>query len=133
LGGLVLDLLPRKRMEPVRSALTWTLGRVGARTPLYGPLNTVVPAETAAGWLTRLLDNSFGGPMEQLAVMQLARRTDDRYRDVPAEVRDRALEWLRREGAPEHFLSLVKQGGQLDSAEQGLVFGESLPKGLRIE
>jgi hypothetical protein len=27
----------------------------------------------------------------------------------------------------------VEQGGQLDSAEQGLVFGESLPKGLRIE
>lgn len=34
--------------------------------------------------------------------------------------------------APTHFVELVQDGGSLDSDEQGLVFGESLPKGLRI-
>ena len=33
--------------------MLWAIGRLGARVPLYGPLNTVVPAETAADWLTR--------------------------------------------------------------------------------
>jgi len=30
------------------------------------------------------------------------------------------------------FTKLVRDGGSLDSEEQGLVFGESLPKGLRL-
>ncbi|HUG90940.1 MAG TPA: hypothetical protein VML55_08910, partial [Planctomycetaceae bacterium] len=63
---------------------------------------------------------------------QLARRTDDRFRDVPDDVRSAAADWLAARAAPEHFIVLVREGGLLDVAEQGLVFGESLPKGLRI-
>jgi hypothetical protein len=40
--------------------------------------------------------------------------------------------WLSRRGAAAHFVALVREGGNLDTEEQGLVFGESLPKGLRI-
>ena len=29
-------------------------------------------------------------------------------------------------------MTLVQSGGSLDREEQGLVFGESLPKGLRL-
>jgi hypothetical protein len=71
-------------------------------------------------------------PMGQLAVMQLARRTDDRYRDVPEKLRRKVIRWLGDGGAPEHFVELVRDGGALDAEEQGLVFGEALPKGLRI-
>ena len=42
LGGLLLDLLPKRKMESVRPAVLWTLGRVAARVPVYGPLNVVV-------------------------------------------------------------------------------------------
>jgi hypothetical protein len=70
--------------------------------------------------------------MERLAVMQIARRTDDRYRDLATKLRDQALAWLGDQAAPAHFLELVRQGGTLDNEEQGMVFGESLPKGLRI-
>jgi hypothetical protein len=132
LGGMLLDLLPKRKIEPVRPAVTWALGRLGSRVPVYGPLNTVVPVETASAWLKKLMDAAGDDPADLLAVVLLARRTDDRYRDLPEKPRAKVLAWLEKRGAPGHFLELVRQGGQLDTEEQGLVFGESLPKGLRI-
>jgi hypothetical protein len=132
LGAMLLDLLPKRKMEPVRAALVWTIGRLGARVPLYGPLNAVVPAATAAAWLDKLLPQRMEIAECPLAVMQLARRTDDRYRDLSEKLRREAADWLASLDAPRHFVELVRNGGALDSDEQGLVFGESLPKGLRI-
>jgi hypothetical protein len=132
MGEILLDLLPKRKMETVRPAIVWALGRLGARTPLYGPLNTVVPAETAGPWLKRLIDSFGGDPAGVLAVMQIARKTDDRYRDLTQKQRDAAAAYLMKENAPQHFLTLVESGGSLDREEQGLVFGESLPKGLRL-
>ncbi len=132
LGRMMLDILPKRKVEAVRPAIAWAIGRVGARQPAYGPLNTVVPADTAAEWLRHLFEFDGAEPMIQLAVMQLARRTGDRYRDVSDKSRERALAWLERSGAPRHFLILVREGGRLEAEEEGLVFGEALPKGLRI-
>jgi hypothetical protein len=132
LGGMLLDLLPKRKVEATRPAILWALGRLGARQPVYGPLNTVVPAETAAGWLKKLMEFDYSDSMAFFAVMQIARRTGDRYRDVPEKLRARVLDWLARHEAPAHFAQLVREVGQLDVEEQGLVFGEALPKGLRI-
>jgi hypothetical protein len=132
LGNILLDLLPKRKMETVRPAIVWAVGRLGARTPLYGPLNTVVPAETAGQWLKRLIDSCGGDPVGALAVMQIARKTGDRYRDLSQKQRDAAAAYLGKENAASHFLALVQSGGSLDREEQGLVFGESLPKGLRL-
>jgi hypothetical protein len=133
LGTMLLDMLPKRKMEPVRPAMIWALGRIGARTPMYGPLNTVVPGEVASKWLLSFIGNREKSSAEaQLAVMQFARRTDDRYRDLAEKVRKEAADWLTVENAPPHFAELVKFGGSLDNDEQGLVFGESLPKGLRM-
>ncbi len=142
LGGMLLDLLPKRKMEPVRPAMIWALGRLGARVPLYGPLNAVVPADVAARWLTMLLGRKLLGgkadekieksPERQLAVMQLVRRTDDRYRDLPEKLRREAMDWLTVEHSPSHFIDLIRVAGRLDSDEEGLIFGESLPKGLQM-
>ena len=77
------------------------------------------------------MDLAGDDPAIVLAVMQMARRTGDRYRDIPAELTDKVLAWLRERDAPAHYLELVERGGKLDEEEQGRVFGESLPKGLR--
>ncbi len=132
LGAMLLDLLPKRKMETVRPAIAWAVGRLGARSLLYGPLNTVVPADELVPWLKKLMEIDLDDPMADLAVMQMARRTGDRYRDLPDKVRASAADWLSRRGAPCHFVALVREGGDLDTEEQGLVFGESLPKGLRI-
>jgi hypothetical protein len=54
------------------------------------------------------------------------------YRDLSPKQCDAAAAYLLRENAPEYFPTLVQSGGSLDREEQGLVFGESLPKGLRL-
>lgn len=132
LGNMLFDLLGKRRLQTVRPAMAWSLGRLGARVPFYGPLNTVVPVDTAADWAKRLMDLGGDEPMIRLALMQIARKTDDRYRDVPERLRTKVIDWLAGHDAPEHFVELVRSAGQLDSEEQGLVFGEALPKGLRI-
>jgi hypothetical protein len=132
LGGMLIDLLPKRRMEGSRAALAWALGRVAARSPVYGPLNGVVPADHAAKWLMKFAELEFAEPMGLLAAVQMARRTGDRYRDVPEKARRLALTWLTDRGAPQHYLTLVAEGGQLESEEQALIVGESLPRGLRV-
>jgi hypothetical protein len=132
LGSLLLDVLTKRKMEPVRPAVLWTLGRVAARVPVYGPLNVVVPAEIVADWVARLLDLSPDDTLAQWAMMQMTRRTGDRYREVSEKQRLRVVEWLKGRDAPEHFIKLVEEGGELDVAEQSQAFGEALPKGLRI-
>ena len=123
---------PKRKIEPVRPAIVWSLGRIAARGPLYGPLNAVVPPETASAWMTKLVQIAGNDRETPLGVMQIARRTDDRYRDLSDKSRQEAADYLRIADAPAHFVDLVRKAGALDTAEQTLVFGESLPKGLRV-
>jgi len=132
LGAMLLAMLPKRKMAPARSAMLWAVGRLGARAPLYGPLSAIVPSATAAEWLQTLMAMRFEEPERLLAAMQLARKTDDRYRDVPDKLRIETADWLESSGASRHFVQLVRDGGALDDEEQGLVFGETLPRGLRI-
>jgi hypothetical protein len=132
LGDMLADLLSRRKTEGIRPAIAWALGRLGARLPLYGPLNTVVPVEGAARWLRQVLKADYHAPMGQLAAMQMSRKTGDRYRDLPEDLRRNTVQWLEGNAAPAHFVTLVRDGGTLDEEEQGLVFGEALPRGLRI-
>ncbi|RIK72304.1 MAG: hypothetical protein DCC67_19470 [Planctomycetota bacterium] len=132
LGDAIVELLPKRKLQKSVPTMLWALGRVGQRAPLYGPLNTLVPAEVAARWLEAILRQSGGDAAAQLAAMQLARKTDDRHRDVEAALGRRVAEWLEQRGAPPHFIHLVRTGGALDEEERGAVFGESLPAGLRL-
>ena len=132
LAEMLLDLVPKRKMENARDALVGTLGRLGTRSPLYGPLNVVVPAETVAEWIAKLMEQHQGESVDTFAVMQMARRTGDRYRDIDEPLRGEVLQWLTDNEAAEHHVELVRAGGRLDEEEQGRILGESLPKGLRI-
>jgi hypothetical protein len=68
----------------------------------------------------------------QLAIMQMCRRTGDRFRDVPAELRARAVNALRNGQAKPALITVIEEGGPLDEESTGLVMGESLPTGLRL-
>ena len=133
IGQMVLDRLPRESAANVRDALLFALGRLGARVPMYGPLNALVPAETAQEWTARIIASGVEDEKATFAVMQLCRRTGDRYRDVADETRESAITWLRARNGSAHSQQLVREGGQLEAEEQRVVFGESLPRGLRIE
>ncbi len=133
LGGLALALMGRSREPVLREAALWALGRLGGRVPVYGPLNALVPTEAVEAWVRRLLDSAPGDPSAPFCLVQLTRRTGDRYRDVASALRPAVLAWLGARGASPRYVELVGTGGQLRDDEQRLVFGEALPRGLRIE
>ena len=132
LGDLLIEIIERPRFAPLRSAALWALGRVGARRPVYGPLNTVVSPEAATRWLNQLMNRDSSEPMLTFAVMQLARKTGDRYRDIDEGTRRHVLTILEGKSIPPQFRDLVTNVTNLESENQSLVFGETLPKGLRI-
>jgi molecular chaperone DnaK (HSP70) len=115
-----------------RAAL-WGLGRVGARVLQYGPLNLTLGAEQVAGWVEGLLARPGDEGTLKLTLVQLARRTGDRYRDLPAATREQVLEWLATHAAPAEYLRLVAEGGpDLDSETRAAILGDSLPTGLTL-
>ncbi len=132
LGGLFLDLLEKKKIQPIFSAIIWAVGRIGARIPFHGPLNTVVPSEIVGNWIERVLQTRSEATETVFAVVQLARRTNDRYRDLDEKSRRLAADFVAASGVPPHFAELIRSGGELQEGERSLAFGESLPKGLRL-
>jgi len=133
IGEMIIDFVPRRKFEAIRPALLWALGRIGARVPVYGPLNVVISSDIVDRWITKIGETAnLDDPIVQLALMQLARRTDDRYRDASESLRSQVISWLEAGGARTHFVDLVRDGGTLDGVESHLVFGETLPTGLRL-
>ena len=70
--------------------------------------------------------------MDHLAAVQMVRLTEDRYRDIDSDTRTRVAKWLESNEAAEHLIRLVEEGGSFDAEQQGRIFGESLPHGLRM-
>ena len=133
----ILQSFGRKKLETVHGPLLWTLGRIGSRTPVYATLQQVVSASRVQGWAEKLLkmDNDWiarNSGMFSLCLMQLTRRTDDRYRDVAMSLRDRVATKLTDLGSPKLHIDLVTTGGSLDQASEDSIVGESLPLGFRL-
>jgi molecular chaperone DnaK (HSP70) len=134
LGQLVLDrLLTRKSATPLIDAGLFAVGRFGARVPVYGTLDAMLDAEIAEAWADRLMAATANEERLAFALVQLTRRTSDRYRDVNERARTATIDWLRDHHAAQHLIDLVSEGGSLAAAEQQSAFGESLPRGLRLE
>ena len=66
-------------------------------------------------------------------MVQLSRKVGDRYRDFDEPQRLKIINWLERTSANPTFAKLVAEGGLFDAEQQGKIFGEALPQGLRLE
>jgi hypothetical protein len=109
----------------------WALGRVGARVPLYGSIHRTVDPAKASEWLELLLDahaRSVEGA--SFAIVQLARMSGDRLRDIEDSLRLRALEVLRASSAPESWQRLLLEVVTMETVDQARAFGDTLPAGL---
>jgi hypothetical protein len=130
LGRLLLKKI-RKKMRPQE---LWTLGRLGARVPLYGPLDRVVPKGEASAWVAKLL--SLDLPAREAmahALVQLARQTGDRERDLPEKDRKQVAEWLGQLPQPDRLRELLSNPESTwEAQEQAWVFGDTLPTGLTL-
>ena len=125
-------LLVRIRKDPDDAICLWSLGRLGARIPLYGPLHSVVAAETAGEWLKALLGLPLFTAATQSAIVLLARRTDDRSRDVNDTLREHAIAHLITLGAADDTIQLLSRYVPPERADAVRSFGESLPSGLQV-
>jgi molecular chaperone DnaK (HSP70) len=129
-GGWLLERL-RKPKENVQT--WWAVGRLGAREPFYGSAHNVVPAGVAAQWLERLLTIDWKKVQPAaFAATLIARMSGDRERDIDATLRTRVTAKLLSAKAPSAWCTMVREVVELDEAEERLVFGESLPPGLKL-
>ncbi|PRY01191.1 Hsp70 family protein [Paraburkholderia sp. BL25I1N1] len=111
----------------------WAVGRIGARRPFYGSAHSVVPPQTAGAWLNAILalDWKKVDPAA-FAAVQIARLTGDRSRDLPEDLRLAVVRRLEAANAPRAWITMVSESVELDNADEGRVFGESLPVGLKL-
>ncbi|HLT31681.1 MAG TPA: Hsp70 family protein [Myxococcaceae bacterium] len=131
LGGWIIEWL--RTQKPPGGPWAWSLGRLGARVPLYGSGHRVIPVEDAVAWVELLLELGLrkldGAPF---AVTQLTRRTGDRTRDLPEELRERVLTELAKVNAPEAWRRMVAEVVELEAADEARALGDTLPAGLRL-
>jgi molecular chaperone DnaK (HSP70) len=128
---LVQRMTSRKgREDPVH---LWALSRIGARVPLYGPLDAVVPPAQVGRWLEPILGWDWPEPEKAtFALAQLGRRTGDRVRDLPDATRARLAEVVRAMPGGERAVVLVEQVVALEAREERVALGDTLPAGLRL-
>jgi len=129
--------LSRKKLELLHGPLLWTIGRIGSRVPIYATLQQVVSSTRIQNLLERMLgmDEAFASrhlAMYSLCMMQLSRRTGDRYRDIPGSLRNRVVQHLQKLGSPALHVELVAEGGKLDEENAESIVGEVLPLGFRL-
>lgn len=128
------ELLRKLKKEPSDSSWLWSLGRMGARIPLYGSLNCVVPTERAAEWISALLEMRKLVPETASAIVQLGRRVEDRSRDINPLILESAIAKLKAAGvADEDLLRPLTEFRTPVREDVARTFGEPLPKGLEVE
>ena len=125
-------LLGKVIEHPSNKSYLWSLGRLGARQPFAGPLNCVVPVETAETWLQALLHLPNLTPDVASAIVHIGARTNDSARDISEPLRQEALTTLHAAGFTEPFEQSLREYVPPTRTDAVRIFGESLPEGLRL-
>jgi molecular chaperone DnaK (HSP70) len=128
---LLARMSSRKGREDV--VHLWALSRIGARVPLYGPLNAVVPAGKVVEWLAAVLAWDWPEPEKAaFPLAQLGRRTGDRARDLDDATRGKLADVVRALPGGERAVVLVEQVVALEAREERVALGDTLPAGLKL-
>lgn len=139
-----LDVLSKERLgdwcsrklenlENLRGPWAWSLGRVGARVPLYGSVHKTVSVGKVEHWIHQLLQLDLsmveGGAF---ALVQLARLTGDRARDISNAMRLKCIDVVRNRDRSLPWVKLLSEVVQMEGSDQAKAFGDSLPVGLQL-
>jgi molecular chaperone DnaK (HSP70) len=128
---LMRRLEPRKGREDL--VHLWALSRLGARAPLYGPLNAVIAPGKIADWLGPLCAWDWPEPDKAaFPLAQLGRRTGDRTRDLDDASRARLAAVVRAMPGGDRAAVLVEQVVDLEAREERVALGDTLPAGLKL-
>jgi hypothetical protein len=126
------EVIRRLRRDEDNASLLWSVGRLGARTPIYGSLTSVVAASDAGRWLEGLIANDKNTAELFAAIVQIGALTGDPLRDLDAHIVDAARQRLRNAGVEPDAARPLYEVVTATFAETSRAFGESLPNGLRL-
>jgi len=125
------EVMRRLRRDRDNASLLWSIGRLGARTPIYGPLTSVVPVSVASGWLTDLIQYKQNSSELLAAIVQLGSLTGDPLRDVDEPMLDAARQRVSDAGIQSDAQPLYEVVTET-FANVSRAFGEPLPNGLQL-
>ncbi|CAN2040935.1 Hsp70 family protein [Candidatus Magnetomoraceae bacterium gMMP-15] len=128
LGRILLDEIRPKKCKPQH---WWALSRIGAREPLYGPIDRVISPQIIDEWIDIILSRIWRNlkPVG-ITLAQMARLTGDRKRDLEQNTLNRVIDWLNRHDVAESQIKCLKEVIPISRKEEDVIFGESLPSGI---
>jgi len=126
------EVVRRLHRDEDNASLLWSIGRLGARTPIYGPLTSVVAASDAGRWLEELVANRRSTPELFAAIVQIGALTGDPLRDLDELAADAARQRLRDAGVDPDQARPLYEVVTATFADTSRAFGEPLPNGLRL-
>ncbi len=107
------------------------IGRIGARVPAYASLHHVVAVSVVERWLDTMMRAKWTAPIADAAA-RLARKTNDRARDVGERVRREVEKKLTTAGADPDLIKAVREHVEVAEVERAVWLGDGLPVGLRL-
>jgi hypothetical protein len=125
------ELLERVRRDPRNAHWLWALSRLGARQPLYGPLNAVVSPAVAERWIEQLLTAKEITADRAHCIAHIGAKTGDPARDISGTLAETAADRVTAAGEIEAATQL-RVVAESSASERGRLFGETLPEGLKL-
>jgi len=127
-GRFLLDQLSPKKSRP---QYWWAISRLGAREPLYGPIDRTISAAETGSWIQSIMAKNWRNPKPVgIALSQLARLTGDRKRDLGPDVLKHVIEWLGPYDWSGPCIRILKEIAPIARQEESTLFGESVPPGI---
>jgi hypothetical protein len=131
-GRALLAELKPSRCKPQHF---WSLSRMGARELLYGPVDRVIPPDQVSNWIPSLMQAKWRDPNPVItALVQMARKTGDRTRDLGPSMADGVVRWVtdntHEKKLLEQRLKYLQEVVPMARQEESLIFGEALPAGI---
>jgi len=124
-----------KHLHPIKSRPQhwWSLSRIGAREPLYGPIDRVLSPGLVAGWIKTILSQDWKKPQPVgAALSQMARLTGDRKRDLDPEIIEEIIDWLSPHDWASPHIRVLREVVPMEQQDETQMFGESLPSGIHL-
>ncbi len=127
-GRFFLSQLQPKKSKPQHF---WTLSRIGARELLYGPADKVIPSNEISSWIEKILSKKWHDPnLVGNALVQMARKTGDRSRDLDLETINNIVSLMDKNNFPSSKIRTLKEVVPMEKQEESAIFGEDLPSGV---
>lgn len=126
-------LLPAILKAQATDVELWAFGRLGARAPMYGPLNCIVSRQVVRRWVEAFLASDWRKPEPTVFMLvQLARCVADRERDLDGPLRQRIAQRIALLPGGRRAARLLTEAVPLEAQERARILDESLPVGLQI-